>query len=260
MAFVSSALAARSVGSSSSGVRFRGVGVVVPRGSSTRSCVCQMTASGGGGGESSAGSIDFSDVNLQGAGKDFEGMVFMPEGDAPIEVPSRARMMYTETCESAINNQINVEYTASYAYHALFAYFDRDTVSLPGFAKYFQDQSAEEKEHAELLMKYQNRRGGRVMFKPLAVPEMKFDHLDGTSDAMYAMDLHLQLEKFVYKKLLEVHTVADSDSDPEMCNFIEDMLSEQVEAVKKAAEYVAQLRRVGTGHGVWHFDKELAEA
>ena len=43
----------------------------------------------------------------------------------------------------ALNDQINVEYTASYAYHSLFAYFDRDTVALPGFAKFMEAQSLE---------------------------------------------------------------------------------------------------------------------
>jgi hypothetical protein len=43
----------------------------------------------------------------------------------------------------ALNDQINVEYTASYAYHSLFAYFDRDTVALKGFAKFFAAQSEE---------------------------------------------------------------------------------------------------------------------
>ena len=43
----------------------------------------------------------------------------------------------------ALNDHINVEFTASYAYHALFAYFDRDTVGLRGFAKYFKKQSDE---------------------------------------------------------------------------------------------------------------------
>ena len=43
----------------------------------------------------------------------------------------------------ALNDHINVEFTASYAYHALFAYFDRDTVALNGFAKYFKQQADE---------------------------------------------------------------------------------------------------------------------
>lgn len=37
------------------------------------------------------------------------------------------------------------------------------------------------------------------------------------------------------------------------------LLEEQAADVKKAAEYVTQLRRVGKGHGAYHWDKELAE-
>jgi ferritin heavy chain len=41
-------------------------------------------------------------------------------------------LTYADVCWQALNDHINVEYTASYAYHALFSYFDRDTVGLPG--------------------------------------------------------------------------------------------------------------------------------
>ena len=50
----------------------------------------------------------------------------------------------------------------SYVYHALYSYFSRDNVALPGFAAFFKAASAEEREHAEILMDYQNVRGGRV--------------------------------------------------------------------------------------------------
>ncbi|CAM8955378.1 unnamed protein product [Rhodiola kirilowii] len=45
---------------------------------------------------------------------------------------SLARQRYTDEVESAINEQINVEYNVSYVYHALYAYFDRDNVALKG--------------------------------------------------------------------------------------------------------------------------------
>jgi ferritin len=35
-------------------------------------------------------------------------------------------------------------------------------VGLPGFAEFFKNASEEEREHAHLLMDYQNKRGGRV--------------------------------------------------------------------------------------------------
>ncbi len=46
----------------------------------------------------------------------------------------------------------SIEYNVSYVYHALWAYFDRDNVALPGLAAFFKAGSVEEREHAELLM------------------------------------------------------------------------------------------------------------
>ena len=72
----------------------------------------------------------------------------------------------------------SIEYNVSYVYHALYAYFDRDNVGLPGFAAYFKAASEEEREHAEVLMKYQNVRGGRVRLSGISIPEMEFNHAD----------------------------------------------------------------------------------
>ena len=42
-------------------------------------------------------------------------------------------------------------------------------MALPGFAKYFKDASDEEREHAEKFMKYQNKRGGRIVLQDIKV-------------------------------------------------------------------------------------------
>lgn len=42
----------------------------------------------------------------------------------------------------------SIEYNVSYIYHALSAYFDRDTVHLPNIAKFFRENSIEERDHA----------------------------------------------------------------------------------------------------------------
>ncbi|KAA8498707.1 Ferritin-1, chloroplastic [Porphyridium purpureum] len=252
MAFVGAVGSGSAASASRRMVNARGV-VCARKAHAARSVVMQ-TGNGG------ADRIDFADVDVQEAGKEFQGMVFQPEDGGTVAVATRCRVLLSDACEEALNNQINVEYTASYAYHALSAYFGRDTVALPGFAKYFKEESSEERSHAQMFIDYQNSKGGRVQFKPIAVPTMHFENLDGTSDALYAMDLHLQLEKFVYKKLMDVWNTADEAKDPEMTQFVEDMLAEQRLAVKKSADFVAQLRRIGTGHGIWHFDRELAEA
>ena len=174
------------------------------------------------------------------------------------EGQSLARQKFVDECEAAINEQINVEYNASYAYHSLYAYFDRDNVALKGFAK-FKESSDEEREHAEMLMEYQNRRGGRVRLQSIVTPLTEFDHSE-KGDALYAMELALALEKLVNEKLHNLHSVATRCNDPQLSDFVESQfLQEQVDAVKKISEYVTQLRRIGKGHGVWHFDRMLLE-
>lgn len=102
------------------------------------------------------------------------GMVFQPFSEVQPELStvgstpatsSFARVDFHQECEAAINEQINIEYTISYVYHALHAFFDRDNVGLPGFASFFDEASKEEREHAQLLIEYQNKRGGRVQLQ-----------------------------------------------------------------------------------------------
>lgn len=197
--------------------------------------------------------------------KPLTGVVFEPFEEVKKEldlVPtlpqvSIARQKYCDESEAAVNEQINVEYNVSYVYHAMYAYFDRDNVALKGLAKFFKESSEEERDHAEKLMEYQNKRGGRVKLQSILMPVSEFDHAE-KGDALYAMELALSLEKLTNEKLLNLHHVADRNKDLQLADFVEsEFLYEQVEAIKKISEYVAQLRRVGKGHGVWHFDQML---
>ncbi|XP_034687833.1 ferritin-3, chloroplastic-like isoform X1 [Vitis riparia] len=162
---------------------------------------------------------------------------------------SLSRLKFSSPCETAINEQINVEYNVSYAYHTLYAYFDRDNIALKGLAKFCKESSTEEREHAEKLMEYQNKRGGKVKLRVIVRPPSEFDN-DEKGDALHAMELALALEKLTTQKLLDLHKVAVENDDPHLVDFIEsEFLTEQVESIKKVAEYVAQLRRLGKGYG-----------
>ncbi|KAH1214428.1 Ferritin-3, chloroplastic [Glycine max] len=144
---------------------------------------------------------------------------------------SLARQMYTDQCEAALNAQINVEYSVSYVYHAMYAYFDRDNVALKGLAK--------------------------VQLQSMLMPFSEFDHSE-KGDALYAMELALSLERLNNEKLLNLHSLANENNDVQFVDFLEsEFLVGQVEDIKKISEYVAQLRRMGKGHGVWHFDQML---
>merc|ERR1711982_174483 len=118
---------------------------------------------------------------------------------------------------------------------------------------YFKEESLEERSHAEKLIEYQNLRGGRVVLGSLMSPITEFDEAE-KGEALYSMELSLSLEKLNCERLLELHSIADKNGDPALTDFIEgEMLEDQVEAVK-VAKMVSQLRRIGKGHAVWHFD------
>jgi ferritin heavy chain len=66
--------------------------------------------------------------------------------------------------------------------------------------------------------------------------------------------------KFLPQSLLEVHSIASSHNDVNMCDFLEtEFLQEQVDAIKEIADHVTNLQRVGEGLGVYMFDKQLSE-
>merc|ERR1712043_79784 len=113
---------------------------------------------------------------------------------------SQCRQNYHQDSEAGINRQINMELYASYTYQSMSLYFDRDDVALPGFAKFFKASSDEEREHAEKLMAYQNKRGGRIVLQNIQKPER-----DEWGTGLDAMQAALALEKNVNQSLLDLH-------------------------------------------------------
>ena len=85
---------------------------------------------------------------------------------------SLARQNFSEAAEAAINQQILVELTASYAYQSMSSWCARDTVSLPGLAAFLRESSDDERKHAQKLIDYMALRGGRVQLKPIPSPEV----------------------------------------------------------------------------------------
>jgi len=166
--------------------------------------------------------------------------------------PSQCRQNFHPDCEAGINLKINRHFFKIYTYRSMYFFFDRDDVALPGFAKFFKASSEEEREHAEKLMKYQNKRGGRIVLQDIKKPER-----DEWGTGLEAMQVALQLEKSVNQSLLDLHKVADGHSDAQLCDFLEsNYLEEQVDAIKEIGNHVSQLKRVGPGMGEYLYDKE----
>ena len=167
---------------------------------------------------------------------------------------SLCRQNYHEECEAGVNKQINLELYASYVYLSMASHFSRDDVALKGAAEFFKKNSDEEREHAQILIKFQNQRGGRVVYQDVKKPEK-----DAWGSIQDAMQSALDLEKHVNQALLDLHGIAGGKNDAQMCDFIENhFLTEQVEAIKEIADHITNLKRAGPGLGEFLYDKELS--
>nr|AFV81451.1 ferritin [Scrobicularia plana] len=160
---------------------------------------------------------------------------------------------FHQNSEAGINKQINMELYACYVYQSMAYFFDRDDVALKGFSKFFKEASDEEREHAEKLMKYQNKRGGRVVLQAIQKPDR-----DEWGTGLDAMKAALALEKTVNQSLIDLHKIAETHGDAQMMDFLEgEYLKEQVDAIKEISDHITNLTRVGPGIGEWHFDQKL---
>lgn len=166
---------------------------------------------------------------------------------------SAVRQNYSIEVENGVNHQINMELTASYVYLSMATYFSRHDVALPNIAKYFKDQSEEEKEHAQKLIDYQVMRGGNVVFSDVKSPEIQ-----DWGSALNAFQSALTLERKVNESLLNLHAICSRNNDPQCCDFLEThYLEEQVKSIKELGDHVTNLKRVGNDLGVYIFEKEF---
>lgn len=126
---------------------------------------------------------------------------------------------------------------------------------MPGFSKYFSDNSKEEREHAEKLMGYLNQRGGRLVLHEIKKPQK-----DEWGSGLEALKDALDLEKEVNGSLLKLHQVATNKNDPHLCDFLEnEFLNEQVKSIKELSDMITKLNRAGPGLGEFIFDRHLTE-
>uniref|UniRef100_A0A8D0G9H5 Ferritin n=1 Tax=Sphenodon punctatus TaxID=8508 RepID=A0A8D0G9H5_SPHPU len=167
---------------------------------------------------------------------------------------SQVRQNFHAECEAAVSRMVNLELYASYVYLSMSYYFDRDDVALRHMAKFLKDQSHEEREHAEKFLRYQNKRGGRIVLQDVKKPEH-----DDWGNSLEALQCALQLEKTVNQALLNLHNLATEKGDPHLCDFLEsEYLDEQVKAIKQLGDHLTNLKRLGVpqnGEGEYLFDK-----
>jgi ferritin len=154
------------------------------------------------------------------------------------------------TVFTAINDQINSEFQASYIYLAMAGFCDRE--KFPGAARWLRAQSEEERLHGLKLFDFVLARDGAVELKAIAQPKVKFDSLTAVFEQA------LENEQVVTLQINSLYELCFSEKAFAEMTELQWFLTEQVEEEKTMREIVAKFRRVGGDPAaILDMDREL---
>ena len=154
------------------------------------------------------------------------------------------------TVLNAINEQINSEFEASYAYLAMAAFCDQQ--KFLGAAKWLRLQSDEERGHALKLFDFVLARDGKVQLKSIDQPQGDFDSL------ATVFEQALKNEQRVTGQINTLYELCFQEKAFAEMTELQWFLTEQVEEEKSSREIVAKLKLVGNDvPSVLDLDREL---
>lgn len=145
--------------------------------------------------------------------------------------------MLSPTLETALNQQINLELSSSYAYLAAAAYFE--SVNLEGCARWMHHQSEEEREHAMKFFAHILDRGGRVQLAAIAAPHSEF------ASALQVFETALAHEHKVTRAIHALYDLARQENDYPAQVLLQWFVTEQVEEEKSVTSIIERLKMAG---------------
>ncbi|XP_015926097.1 ferritin, middle subunit [Parasteatoda tepidariorum] len=158
-------------------------------------------------------------------------------------------------CMTLLRSQVNVEMHASLVYMNMAAHFEQNAVARKGFAKFFSENSKEEREHAQKLIDYLNSRGSKFSDFNIDMP-VKVNW----GSAFEALNDALHLEKEVYNQLHHIHDIADVHcKDAHLMDFLEkEYFTEQVESIDGLLRHISVLGAMKDNPlGEYLYDRQL---
>uniref|UniRef100_F6TJZ9 Ferritin n=1 Tax=Ornithorhynchus anatinus TaxID=9258 RepID=F6TJZ9_ORNAN len=163
---------------------------------------------------------------------------------------SHVSQNYSVECRIAVNTVANLEMHASLVYLSMAYYFDQDDVALSQFAELFKARSDKTWEDAKNFLRYQNKRGGKIVLQDIKKPER-----DEWRNCLEALETALKLEKRVNQALLSLHKLVLEKSDPHLCDFLEwEYLDQQAEVIKCLGDHITNLKQLGAPLGQYLFE------
>jgi ferritin len=151
---------------------------------------------------------------------------------------------------TAINDQINSEFQASYIYLAMSAFCDRQ--KFLGAAKWLRMQSDEERLHGLKLFDFLLARDGAVELQAIAQPAVGFDSLPAVFEQALAH------EQAVTQQINALYELCFTEKAFAEMTELHWFLTEQVEEEKTAREIVTKFRLVkGDPAAILDMDRDL---
>jgi ferritin len=155
------------------------------------------------------------------------------------------------TVLTAINQQINSEFEASYSYLAMASFCEQQRFL--GAAKWLRLQSDEERMHALKLFDFVLARDGAVDLKTIDQPKASFDSL------AEVFEQALTHEQGVTRQINALYELCFTEKAFAEMTELQWFLTEQVEEEKTAREIVAKFRLVKNDPAaILDLDRELA--
>lgn len=146
-------------------------------------------------------------------------------------------MLISKRLNEAINRQIGNEFVASLSYVAIACHFAAE--GLMQLSARFDQQAAEERDHALKFAKYIVDTGGKVEIPALPAPRNEFDSV---ADAIAHA---LEAEKTVTAQINDLMALAVEDKDFAAQNFLNWFVAEQLEEVANMDNLLKVVRRAG---------------
>jgi ferritin len=154
--------------------------------------------------------------------------------------------------EKALNDQVAMEGNASNYYLAMAAWCAQN--GFEGAAKFFHNQSEEEREHMMKIFHYIIDAGGRAEVPAIEKPQSNFKSLPST------FDIALKNEVKVTKSIHKILDLSNEQKDHRTSNFLQWFVTEQMEEENQFQTILDKLKIVGDeGRSLYMLDKELGK-
>jgi ferritin len=144
-------------------------------------------------------------------------------------------MTLNNALETALNEQVGIEFESFYSYLSMAAYFDAR--SWDGFASWMTMQSDEERVHAMKFYNYLLDRGVDVRLPAIKAPENDFD------SPLAVFEASLKQEQHVTDSINRLYKLAQESDDYATVSFLKWFIDEQVEELKTVSGMIDKLKR-----------------